>query len=317
MGPPEVRVVAQIQGDGASAGLGWREWTVVLPGESSHGVLPPPRGSWDVRVSWEIRITMRLSAFGEDMIGFHNVVSLGQACRLSLKDGTGGLGCSRSSLETSWVSWRTPPGYDRGMDHWIRIRGARQHNLKNLDLDLPRRVLTVITGPSGSGKSSLALDTLFAEGQRRYVESLSTYAKQFLDRMEKPLVDLIEGICSGGGHRAEEPHQDRVDPRWGPPRRSSIISAFSGPGSAGPSARNAGRKSGPTPCPAPSIGSWPCPDGSTNPGHLPPEPQREGDPSAGGGEPPGHGVSCGSWPTEPWWTWACPAPKTRRLWVWT
>ncbi len=76
----------------------------------------------------------------------------------------------------------------------IRIRGARQHNLKNLDVDLPRRQLTVVTGPSGSGKSSLALDTLFAEGQRRYVESLSTYAKQFLERMEKPLVDQIEGI---------------------------------------------------------------------------------------------------------------------------
>lgn len=76
----------------------------------------------------------------------------------------------------------------------IRIRGARQHNLKNIDLDLPRRCLTVITGPSGSGKSSLALDTLFAEGQRRYVESLSTYAKQFLERMEKPDVDAIEGI---------------------------------------------------------------------------------------------------------------------------
>jgi len=80
------------------------------------------------------------------------------------------------------------------MDQWIRIRGARQHNLKDLDLDLPRRALTVVTGPSGSGKSSLALDTLFAEGQRRYVESLSTYAKQFLDRMEKPVVDRIDGI---------------------------------------------------------------------------------------------------------------------------
>ena len=80
------------------------------------------------------------------------------------------------------------------MDDFIRIRGAGQHNLKNIDLDLPRRALTVVTGPSGSGKSSLALDTLFAEGQRRYVESLSTYAKQFLDRMEKPQVDSIEGI---------------------------------------------------------------------------------------------------------------------------
>ena len=80
------------------------------------------------------------------------------------------------------------------MNDPIRIRGARQHNLKGIDLDIPRRQLTVITGPSGSGKSSLALDTLFAEGQRRYVESLSTYAKQFLDRMEKPDVDSVEGI---------------------------------------------------------------------------------------------------------------------------
>ena len=80
------------------------------------------------------------------------------------------------------------------MDRPIRIRGARQHNLKGFDLDVPRNALTVITGPSGSGKSSLALDTLFAAGQRRYVEALSTYAKQFLDRLEKPDVDRIEGL---------------------------------------------------------------------------------------------------------------------------
>ena len=76
----------------------------------------------------------------------------------------------------------------------IRIRGARTHNLKNVSLDLPRNKLTVITGLSGSGKSSLAFDTLYAEGQRRYVESLSAYARQFLQLMEKPDVDLIEGL---------------------------------------------------------------------------------------------------------------------------
>jgi len=71
----------------------------------------------------------------------------------------------------------------------IRIRGARTHNLKNVNLDLPRNRMIVITGLSGSGKSSLAFDTLYAEGQRRYVESLSAYARQFLARMEKPDVD--------------------------------------------------------------------------------------------------------------------------------
>ena len=76
----------------------------------------------------------------------------------------------------------------------IRIRGARTHNLKNINLDLPRNRMIVITGLSGSGKSSLAFDTLYAEGQRRYVESLSAYARQFLQRMDKPDVDLIEGL---------------------------------------------------------------------------------------------------------------------------
>src|SRR5688572_2419936 len=77
---------------------------------------------------------------------------------------------------------------------YIRIRGARTHNLQGVDVDLPRNQLIVITGLSGSGKSSLAFDTLYAEGQRRYVESLSAYARQFLALMEKPDVDLIEGL---------------------------------------------------------------------------------------------------------------------------
>ncbi len=80
------------------------------------------------------------------------------------------------------------------MSDTITIRGARQHNLRNIDLDIPRNCLVVITGPSGSGKSSLAFDTIYAEGQRRYVESLSAYARQFLDLMDKPDADSIEGL---------------------------------------------------------------------------------------------------------------------------
>src|SRR5881392_1303474 len=76
----------------------------------------------------------------------------------------------------------------------ITIRGAREHNLKNIDLEMPRDRLVVFTGLSGSGKSSLAFDTIFAEGQRRYVESLSAYARQFLGQMDKPDVDFIEGL---------------------------------------------------------------------------------------------------------------------------
>ena len=77
---------------------------------------------------------------------------------------------------------------------WIKIRGANEHNLKHIDLDIPRDSLVVLTGLSGSGKSSLAFDTIYAEGQRRYMESLSSYARQFLGQMEKPDVELIEGL---------------------------------------------------------------------------------------------------------------------------
>ncbi len=86
------------------------------------------------------------------------------------------------------------PPLDPARSDAIRIRGARQNNLKNLDLDIPLHELVVVTGVSGSGKSSLVFDTLYAEGQRRYVETFSPYARQFLDRMDRPLVDHIEGI---------------------------------------------------------------------------------------------------------------------------
>ena len=123
----------------------------------------------------------------------------------------------------------------------IRIRGARTHNLKNIDLDLPRDKLIVITGLSGSGKSSLAFDTIYAEGQRRYVESLSAYARQFLSVMEKPDVDHIEGLspasaailrglsrsCPAGGPDRQHPEElqrtSRCTQSWSP-AASSIAS---------------------------------------------------------------------------------------------
>ena len=80
------------------------------------------------------------------------------------------------------------------MKNYIKIRGANEHNLKNISLDIPREELVVLTGLSGSGKSSLAFDTIYAEGQRRYMESLSSYARQFLGQMEKPNVESIEGL---------------------------------------------------------------------------------------------------------------------------
>ena len=119
----------------------------------------------------------------------------------------------------------------------IRIRGARTHNLKNLDLDLPRDRLIVLTGLSGSGKSSLAFDTIYAEGQRRYVESLSAYARQFLSVMDKPDLDHIEGLSTRHLHRAEDhlpqPALHRRDHHRDPrlpaaavrPRRHAALSA--------------------------------------------------------------------------------------------
>ena len=117
----------------------------------------------------------------------------------------------------------------------IVVRGARTHNLKNVDVTLPAGKLVIVTGVSGSGKSSLAFDTIYAEGQRRYVESLSAYARQFLERMEKPDVDRIEGHLSGHRHPPEEQRpqpaidgrHDHRDPRLHAaalrPRRADLL----------------------------------------------------------------------------------------------
>ena len=93
--------------------------------------------------------------------------------------------------KTTKTKWEDDTGVGGGK---LSIRGARTHNLKNIDVEMPRGKMIAITGPSGSGKSSLAFDTIFAEGQRRYVESLSPYARQFLNKMQKPDVDEISGL---------------------------------------------------------------------------------------------------------------------------
>ena len=101
------------------------------------------------------------------------------------------------------------------MADFIKIQGARQNNLKDISLDIPRDKLVVITGLSGSGKSSLAFDTIYAEGQRRYVESLSAYARQFLGQMDKPDVDHIEGLSPAVSIDQKSTSRNPALRRWG------------------------------------------------------------------------------------------------------
>lgn len=115
-----------------------------------------------------------------------------------------------------------------GMKDYIEVKGARVNNLKNVSVRIPHNRLVVLTGVSGSGKSSLAFDTLYAEGQRRYVESLSSYARQFLGRMAKPEVDFIEGLPPAIAIEQRVWPAIR-DPRWAHRRRSTNICACSTP----------------------------------------------------------------------------------------
>ena len=177
----------------------------------------------------------------------------------------------------------------------IRIRGARQHNLQNVSCDLPRNKLIVITGVSGSGKSSLAFDTIFAEGQRRYVESLSAYARQFLEQMEKPDVDSIEGLSPGDLDRAaDDLAQPPLDRRHGDrdlrlpaaPVRLGRAAALpevrpadpgaDGPGDGRPGAAASGRQQvhGPRPLRLGQEGRVQEADGRDGQGGLPPRPRR-------------------------------------------
>jgi excinuclease UvrABC ATPase subunit len=142
--------------------------------------------------------------------------------------------------------------------HSLRLRGARTHNLKNIDLDLPRERLIVLTGLSGSGKSSLAFDTLYAEGQRRYVESLSPMHAQFLSMMEKPDIDHIEGLSPA---IAIEQKTTSHNPRStsAPSPRSTTICACCSRASVSRAARPTASRSTPRPSARWSTGCWRCP----------------------------------------------------------
>ena len=128
----------------------------------------------------------------------------------------------------------------------IIVKGARANNLKNIDVTIPRDKLVVMTGLSGSGKSSLAFDTIYAEGQRRYVESLSSYARMFLGQMDKPDVDYIEGL-SPPSPLTRQPPAKTPAPPWAQSRRFTTISACAGQERVPPTAPSAARRSNATP----------------------------------------------------------------------
>jgi excinuclease ABC subunit A len=140
---------------------------------------------------------------------------------------------------------------------FLRVRGAREHNLKGVDVDIPRGKLVVLTGLSGSGKSSLAFDTIYAEGQRRYVESLSAYARQFLELMGKPDVDLIEVCRRRSPSSRRPPPRTRAPPSARSPRSTTTCACF-GRAWGCPTRRPPACRSRARPSPRWSTGSWPC-----------------------------------------------------------
>ncbi len=140
----------------------------------------------------------------------------------------------------------------------IAIRGAREHNLKNIDVAIPRDQLVVFTGLSGSGKSSLAFDTIYAEGQRRYVESLSAYARQFLEMMQKPDVDQIDGLSPAISIEQKTTSRTRARPS-APSPRSTTTCACCGRASACPTRRRPACRSKARPCRRWSTACWRCP----------------------------------------------------------
>ena len=206
-------------------------------------------------------------------------------------------------------------------DSVIRIVNARQNNLQGITVELPHRALIVITGPSGSGKSTLAFDTLYAEGQRRYIESLSTYAKQFLERMPKPLVDRLEGIAPSVAIEQRNPDRLAAGPPSAPPPRSTTTSGCSGPASAGATAARAARRSGGTRrrSAADDVAGRACP--ARGSGRLSAARRSRGSPTRRWSRTCARSASSACWPTARRTTWtSCPpgstSPGAASCWWW-